>query len=82
MRKWLMGAVVTASAVGSVVSTQVIASASPPVHGSFSSHQIFVDSDVCAPEGFAVYVVQDETNDGGTRMGSSVIKRSRRGDRS
>ena len=34
--------------------------ASPPDHGTFSSHEVFVDSEVCAPEGFSVDVVQDE----------------------
>ncbi|GAA2156971.1 hypothetical protein FHX52_4347 [Humibacillus xanthopallidus] len=34
--------------------------ASPPYHGTFSSHEVFVDSEVCAPEGFSVDVVQDE----------------------
>jgi hypothetical protein len=42
---------------GGVLAT---ASASPPDRGSFSSHNVFVDSEVCAPEGFSVDVVEDE----------------------
>ena len=38
------------------------ASASPPDHGTFSSHEVFVDSEVCAPEGFSVDVVEDEVS--------------------
>jgi hypothetical protein len=36
------------------------ASASSPAQGTFASHDVFVDPDVCAPEGFPVDVVQDE----------------------
>jgi hypothetical protein len=37
-------------------------SAAPPDHGIFTSHDVFVDSDVCAPEGFSVDVVEDEVD--------------------
>jgi hypothetical protein len=46
--------------VASAVSAPAAAWAAPPDHGTFSSHEVFVDSDVCAPEGFPVNVVQDE----------------------
>ena len=42
--------------------TAAPALASPPARGTFSSHEVFVDSEVCAPEGFSVHVVQDEVN--------------------
>jgi hypothetical protein len=38
------------------------ASATPPDRGTFSAHEVFEDSEVCAPEGFSVHVIQDETN--------------------
>ncbi|MDP9223078.1 MAG: hypothetical protein M3P18_04350, partial [Actinomycetota bacterium] len=34
-----------------------------PDHGTFSNIQSFVDTDVCAPEGFAVNVTQTESGD-------------------
>lgn len=34
----------------------------PPDRGRFSSHDVFVDSEVCAPEGFSVNVIVDENN--------------------
>ena len=52
--------VVAAAGVAAVVGVPTAASASAPVQGTFSSHDIFVDADVCAPEGFPVDVVQDE----------------------
>lgn len=48
--------------VAGLVLAPAAAWASPPDHGSFSSHEVFVDSDVCAPEGFSVDVVQDEVS--------------------
>lgn len=53
--------VIAAAAVATVVVAPSMASASTPEHGTFSSHDVFVDADVCAPEGFPVDVVQDET---------------------
>jgi hypothetical protein len=53
--------VIAAAAVATGVVVATTASASTPDHGTFSSHDVFVDSDVCAPEGFPVNVVQDET---------------------
>jgi hypothetical protein len=53
--------VVAAAGVVTVVVAPANASASPPDRGTFSTHDVFVDSDVCAPEGFPVNVVQDET---------------------
>jgi hypothetical protein len=38
------------------------AAAVPPDRGTFSSHDVFVDSEVCAPEGFSVNVIEDEIN--------------------
>ncbi len=54
--------VLAAAGVATVVVAPPTAAASPPERGTFSSHEVFVDADVCAPEGFAVNVVQDETN--------------------
>ena len=48
--------------VAAVAVTPATSSASPPESGSFSSHEVFVDSDVCAPEGFSVDVVEDEVS--------------------
>jgi hypothetical protein len=48
--------------VVSAVLAPAAASASPPARATFSSHEVFVDSEVCAPEGFSVDVVQDEVN--------------------
>jgi hypothetical protein len=50
-----------AAAIGlTLVAAPTTAWAAPPDHGTFSSHEVFVDSEVCAPEGFPVDVVQDE----------------------
>ena len=50
-----------AAAIGlTLVSSPATAAASPPDHGTFSSHEVYVDSEVCAPEGFSVDVVHDE----------------------
>ena len=65
---------IAAAGVAALVMAPAAAWASPPDHGSFSSHEVFVDSEVCAPEGFSVNVVQDEVSsyrvffdrDGGT----------------
>ncbi|WP_442276969.1 hypothetical protein [Terrabacter sp. 2TAF16] len=46
--------------VAGLMAVPATAWASPPDHGTFSSHEVFVDSEVCAPEGFSVDVVQDE----------------------
>jgi len=46
--------------VASAVSAPAAAWAAPPDHGTFASHNVFVDSDVCAPEGFSVDVVEDD----------------------
>ena len=48
--------------VAGLMAAPATAWASPPDHGTFSSHEVFVDSEVCAPEGFSVDVVQDEVN--------------------
>jgi hypothetical protein len=65
LRMWksawvLRAAGVSTIVVAAAVSAPVAASAAVPDHGTFSSHEVFVDSDVCAPEGFSVDVVQDE----------------------
>ena len=52
--------VLAAVGVAGLVVVPATAWASPPDHGTFSSHEVFVDSEVCAPEGFSVDVVQDE----------------------
>ena len=52
---------VVAACAATVVATPVTASASAPDHGTFSSHDVYVDSEVCSPEGFPVNVVQDES---------------------
>jgi hypothetical protein len=54
--------IIAAAGVTTVVVAPASGSASPPDRGTFSSHEIFVDAEVCAPEGFAVNVVQDETS--------------------
>ena len=67
LRMWksawvLRAAGLSAIVVASAVSAPVAASAAVPDRGTVSSHEVFVDSDVCAPEGFSVDVVQDEVN--------------------
>ena len=67
LRMWksawvLRAAGLSAIVVASAVSAPVVASAAVPDRGTVSSHEVFVDSDVCAPEGFSVDVVQDEVN--------------------
>ena len=52
--------VLAAAGIATVVVTPAAASASTPDHGTFSAHNVFVDSDVCALEGFSVDVVEDE----------------------
>lgn len=52
--------VIAALGAAAAVVAPATASASPPDHGTFSSHEVFVDSEVCAPEGFSVDVVEDE----------------------
>ena len=54
--------VIAAMGLGVVLVSPAMASASPPDHGTFSSHEVFVDSEVCAPEGFPVNVVEDEVS--------------------
>jgi hypothetical protein len=66
LRMWksawvLRAAGVSAIVVALAVSAPAAASAAVPDHGTFSSHNVFVDSDVCAPEGFSVDVVEDES---------------------
>jgi hypothetical protein len=58
----LRAAGLSAIVVAAAVSAPAAASAAPPDHGTFSSHEVFVDSEVCAPEGFSVDVVQDEVS--------------------
>ena len=53
--------VIAAAGVATVAVAPATASASPPERGTFSTHDVFVDADVCAPEGFPVNVVEDET---------------------
>ena len=67
LRMWksawvLRAAGLSAIVVASAVSAPAVALAAPPDHATFTSHEVFVDSDVCAPEGFSVNVVQDEVN--------------------
>jgi hypothetical protein len=60
---WVLRAAgVSAMVVASAVSAPAVASAAPPDHGTFTEHEVFVDSDVCAPEGFSVDVVHDEVS--------------------
>jgi len=54
--------VLAAVGVAGLVAVPATAWASPPDHGTFSSHNVFVDSEVCAPEGFSVDVVEDEVS--------------------
>ena len=54
---------IAAAGVGTALVAPASASASPPDHGTFASHEVFVDSEVCAPEGFSVDVVEDEVGD-------------------
>jgi hypothetical protein len=60
---WVLRAAgLSAIVVASAVLAPVAASAVPPDHGTFSSHEVFVDSEVCAPEGFSVDVVEHEVS--------------------
>ena len=60
---WVLRAAgLSAILVASAVSAPAAAWAAPPDHATFTSHDVFVDSEVCAPEGFSVNVVQDEVN--------------------
>jgi hypothetical protein len=60
-RTRLASSLVTAAAgTAALVMFPGAAVASPPDTGSFSSHTVFQDTDVCAPEGFTVDVIQDE----------------------
>jgi hypothetical protein len=52
--------VIAAAGVATVVVAPASASASTPEHGTFSSHEVFVDDEACAAEGFPLDVVQDE----------------------
>ena len=54
--------VLAVAGVAAVMVTPSAASASAPEHGTFSSHEVFVDAEVCAPEGFSVHVVEDEVS--------------------
>ncbi len=47
--------------IAAVVAAPSAAQATTPDHGSFSVTETFVDSEVCAPEGFDVNVTQTET---------------------
>jgi len=49
--------------LGGVLAGSATAQAATPDHGSFSNTESFVDSEVCAPEGFAVAVTQTESAD-------------------
>jgi hypothetical protein len=65
LRVWRSARVLRAAGLSAIVVASAVwapaaAWAAPPNHGSFSSHEVFVDSEVCAPEGFSVDVVQDE----------------------
>jgi hypothetical protein len=53
---------IAAAGLAAVVAAPAAASASAPDSGTFSSHEVFVDSEVCAPEGFSVDVVEDEVS--------------------
>jgi hypothetical protein len=52
--------VIATAGVAALVVAPATASASTPDHGTFVSHEFVVDSEVCAPEGFSVDVVEDE----------------------
>jgi hypothetical protein len=54
--------VIAALGVAAVVVAPATAWASPPDHGTFSSHEVSADSEVCAPEAFSVDVVEDEVS--------------------
>jgi hypothetical protein len=67
LRVWKSAQVLRAAGLSTIVvaaavSAPAAASAAPPDHGTVTSHDVFVDSDVCAPEGFSVHVVEDEVN--------------------
>ena len=51
-----------AAGIAGVLAAPAMAWASPPDRGTFSSHNVFVDTEVCAPEGFSVDVVEDEVD--------------------
>jgi hypothetical protein len=54
------GAIAVTLGLMTVLAGPVAAQAAVPIHGTFSSTEVFVDADVCAPEGFAVDVIQTE----------------------
>jgi len=66
LRTWTSARGVRAAGLSAIVDASVSVStpawAAPPDHGTFSSHEVFVDSEVCAPEGCSVDVVQDEVS--------------------
>jgi hypothetical protein len=62
-RRHVFIASMVAAGVATVVVAPATASASPPVHGTFTVQETFVDNEVCAPEGFAVNVVHYERGD-------------------
>jgi hypothetical protein len=63
IRRMLMAAAAAIALVGvTIAGGAPAASAATPEHGTFASHEVFVDADVCAPEGFPVNVVEDEVS--------------------
>src|SRR5690349_15334876 len=62
-RLLIRGAMALALGLGGVLAGSATAQAATPDHGSFSNTESFVDSEVCAPEGFAVAVTQTESAD-------------------
>ena len=59
-RNIMVRAALAAVGVATLVVAPATAWASPPDHGTFAIHEVFVDSEVCAPEGFSVDVTEDE----------------------
>ena len=67
LRMWKSARVLRAAGLSTIVvaaavSAPAAASAAPPDHFTFTFHDVFVDSEVCAPEGFSVNVIEDEVD--------------------
>jgi len=57
------GTLVVALGLMTVLGSPGTAQAAVPDHGTFASTDSFVDTETCAPEGFAINVTQTETRD-------------------
>jgi len=63
LRRLTQPALVIVMGVGTLLAIPATVQAAVPDHGTFVNTETFVDTEVCAPEGFAVNVTQTETRD-------------------